>query len=368
MEFHASPGPSLGVEIELGLVDRQTLQPVPACPEVLALMRPPGAAEHPKVKGEFYASSLEIITGICTSVADARADLQATIAEVGPVLDRLGLALQPGGGHPTAHWQELTVSPAPRYQDFAERIQWPARRSMCHGIHYHVGVRSGDAAVALANSLATFVPILLGPSASSPFWAGADTGMASARTKVFEGMPTADIPAELADFAEFRVLMAQMQKAGALRTVRELWWDIRPHPGFGTVEIRVCDGMATLEEVLALAALTQALTADLNDRFDAGEPLPRLRRWALKENKWRAARWGMEADVIGTDGSTTPVREVLDAQLERLAPVADRLGCSAELADVARVAADPGYQRQRRLAHADGLEAVTRDLVSGWPG
>ncbi len=306
LEFHASAGPSLGVEIELGLVDRQTLALVPASGEVLEAIRPAGAAEHPKAKNEFYASSLEIITGICATVADARTDLLGTIEEVDRALAARGLAMQPGGVHPSAHWQDLSVSDKPRYQEFAQWIQWPARRSMCHGIHYHVGVRSGDAAVAIANSLGTSIPVLLAPSASSPFWAGHDTGMASARTKVFEGMPTADLPAELDDFAEFQDLMAQMQRAGAIRTVRELWWDVRPHPGFGTVEIRVCDAMATLDEILALAALAQCLVADLNTRFDAGEPLPRLPRWALKENKWRAARWGMDAVIIGTDGRIGP--------------------------------------------------------------
>ena len=368
VEFHPSAGPSLGVEVELGLVDRTTLELVPASADVLEAVRPPGEPEHARAKNEFYASSLEIITGICGTVAEARADLLATIAEVDAELRPRNLAMQPGGDHPTARWQNLTVSAKPRYQEFAEWIQWPARRSMCHGIHYHVGVRSGDAAVAIANAVATSIPTLLAPSASSPFWSGQDTGMASSRTKVFEGMPTADLPAELPDFTAFQELMIAMQRAGAIRSVRELWWDVRPHPGFGTVELRICDAMGTLDEILALAALAQCLVADLNDRFDAGESLPRLPRWALKENKWRAARWGMEADVIGTDGGTLPVREALAREVTRLGPVAGALGCAAELASVLEVAGDPGYVRQRRIAHETGdLDAVTRDLVQRWP-
>lgn len=368
IEYHASAGPSLGVEIELGLVDRATLQLVPGSAQVLEQIRPADADEHPKAKNEFYASSLEIITGICTTVAEARGDLLATIAEVDAELRPRNLAMQPGGAHPTARWQDLHVTGKPRYQEFARWIQWPARRSMCHGIHYHVGVRSADAAVAIANSLGVSIPLLLAPSASSPFWGGHDTGLASARTKVFEGMPTADLPAELEDFAAFQRLMAQMQAAGAIRTVRELWWDIRPHPGFGTVEIRVCDAMGTLDEILALAALTQCLVADLNERFDAGEPLPRLPRWALKENKWRAARWGMDAEVINVTGGTVAVREALAEEVARLAPVAARLGCADELAGVAAVAAAPGYERMRTIAReSDSLDAVTADLVARWP-
>ena len=203
VEFRASAGPTLGVEVELGLVDRTTLRLVPASERVLALLRPAGADEHPKAKHEFYSSSLELITGICSTVSEARADLLATIGEVTAALDPAGLAMQPGGAHPTAHWRDLVVSEKPRYQEFAERITWPARRSMCHGIHYHVGVRSGDAAVAIANSLATSIPLLLGPSASSPFWAGNDTGLASCRSKVFEGLPTAGLPAQFGSWREF---------------------------------------------------------------------------------------------------------------------------------------------------------------------
>jgi carboxylate-amine ligase len=368
VEYQPSAGPTLGVEVELGLVDRSSLDLRPASAEVLEALRPHGESEHPKVKNEFYASSLEMITGICATVADARADLLDSMAEIQAVLEPAGLAMQPGGLHPTARWTELEVSDKPRYQEFAEWIQWPARRSMCHGIHYHVGVRSGDAAVAIANSLATATPLLLGPSASSPFWSGRDTGLASARTKVFEGMPTADLPPEVDSFEEFRHLMAEMQDAGAIRSVRELWWDVRPHPGFGTVEVRVCDTMGTLDEVLALAALSQCLVADLNDRFDAGDPLPRLPRWALKENKWRAARWGVDTEIITPERSTVPLREALAAEVARLAPVAHRLGCAAELAAVPAVADQPGYVRQRAIAREHGtLDAVTQDLVDRWP-
>lgn len=368
VDFHASAGPTLGIEIELGLVDLATLRLVPAAAGVLEALRPPGSAEHPKAKHEFYASSLEIITGICRTVQDARADLLATLAQVQAVLQPAAVAMQPGGLHPAARWSDLVVSDKPRYQEFAAWITWPALRSMCHGIHYHVGVRSGDAAVAIANSLATAAPLLLGPSASSPFWEGRDTGMASARTKVFEGMPTADIPPQLDDYEQFADLMASMQAAGAIRSVRELWWDVRPHPGFGTVEIRVCDSMATLDEVLALAAFSQCLVADLNDRFDAAEPLPRLPRWALKENKWRAARWGVDTDIITGSLTSVPLREALAGEVERLAPVAGALGCAAELAAVPGIADEPGYLRQRRIAEQCGsLDDVTADLVARWP-
>jgi glutamate---cysteine ligase / carboxylate-amine ligase len=366
--FHASPRHTLGVEVELGIVDRRTLRLVSRSEDLLAAILPPGQSEHPRAKHEFYSSSIEVITGICETVADAGQDLRGTLAELRAAMTPMGLTLQPGGGHPEEQWRELVVTDRPRYQEFAEWIQWPARRSMCHGIHYHVGVSSGDAAVAIANSLAVSLPLLLGPSASSPFWHGYDTGMASARTKVFEGMPTADLPPELDDYGHFEVLMDQMHQAGAIRTVRELWWDIRPHPGFGTVELRVCDTMGTLDEILALAALAQCLVTDLNLAFDAGRPVPRLPRWALKENKWRAARWGVDTDIVVADrGTTRPLTDVLRDEVDRLTPVAARLGCAAELAAVLAVAANPGYRRQRQVyAGTHSVHAVTQSLVDGW--
>lgn len=366
MRFNASAGQSLGVEVEIGIVDAQTLDLVSASDEILQDLAQGG--EHPKAKHEFYSSSLEVITGICTTVADARADLAGTFAEIGPILADRRLQLQPGGAHPSARWQDLTVTDKPRYQEFAEWIRWPAWRSMCHGIHFHVGVTSGDAAVQIARSLAVRLPLFLAVSASSPFWGGLDTGMASSRTKVFEAMPTHDLPAQLSTFEEFRQLMSAMVAAHSLHTVRELWWDIRPHPGFGTVELRICDSMATMRETMALAAYGQCAVACLQEQFDAGRALPDLPTWALQQNKWRAARWGTQTMLItDADGANAPLAELLAADLESLAPHAEQLDCVEELADVAVVAASPGYQRQRETFERSGsLREVTASLVRQW--
>ncbi|MGP1666807.1 MAG: carboxylate-amine ligase, partial [Rhodanobacter sp.] len=298
MEFNSSPESTLGVEVELGIVDQQTLELVPASTDVLDEISERFGGEHPKAKHEFYQSSIEIITGICDTVSDAQVDLNETIAEVAAALDKRGLALQGGGLHPTTSWRDLTVTDSPRYQNFAQQIQWPARRSMCHGIHYHVGVRSGDASVAIANSAAIQMPLFIALSGSSPFWHSYDTGLVSTRTKIFEGMPTEDLPPHLTGWAEFVELMDVLIEGGALKSVRELWWDIRPHPGFGTVEMRMTDAMGTMREVIALAAVAQSLIHDLGQRFAAGEVLPSMPPWVLKENKWRAARFGLAADLI----------------------------------------------------------------------
>ena len=205
-----------------------------------------------------------------------------------------GLALISAATHPFSHWSTLRISPHPRYADLVDRIQWPARRLAIHGIHFHVGVRSGAKAVAIANSLAFHLPLFLALSASSPFWHGLDTGMASARTKIFEGLPTAGLPPQLDSYDDFEAFMETLIAANAIESVREVWWDVRPHPNFGTVELRMCDAMATLTEVAAVAALAQSLVQYLDAPLDAGEPLPGARDWVIRENKWLAARYGLD--------------------------------------------------------------------------
>ncbi|MEI6623714.1 MAG: glutamate--cysteine ligase [Actinomycetes bacterium] len=369
MKFNASPRNTLGVEVEIGIIDAQTLELASRSAEVLAELGAPFGGEHPKAKHEFYQSSVEVITGICETVTDADADLTETFSEVTDALDRRGLELQGGGLHPQAFWRDLKVTDKERYQKFAERIEWPARRSMCHGIHYHVGVQSGDAAVAISNSLAIQMPQFIALSASSPFWHGFDTGLASSRTKVFEAMPTNDIPPLLSGWDEFVSLLNALVTGGALQSVRELWWDIRPHPAFGTVELRMSDSMQTMREVLALAALAQSLVYDMSRRFEAGETLPALNRWVLKENRWRATRYGLDTDVIvDNQGSNKPLVEVIAQTLDMLASSADELGCSEQLAVVKDIiAGGNGSTRQRReYARSGDLRTVVELLVEEW--
>lgn len=369
MKFNASPENTLGVEVEAGIVDRESLALVARSDEVLSELAAPFGDEHPKAKHEFYQSSIEVITGICDTVPDAERDLRATFDDVEAALAKRGLALQPGGLHPFSGWQELTVTDDERYRNFAERIQWPARRSMCHGIHYHVGVQSGDASVAIANSLAIQLPLFIALSASSPFWHGLDTGLDSSRTKVFEAMPTNDLPPLLSGWAEFEELMDVLIKGGAIESVRELWWDIRPHPGFGTVELRMSDAMATMREILALAALAQCSVYDLSRRFEAGETLPSLHPWVLKQNKWRAARFGLDTMLIENDeGDNRDIKELIDVEISRLSEVARTLGCADQLADLRLIVEHGnGATRQRReFARTGDLKSVVALLLREW--
>lgn len=366
VDFLASAGPSLGVEVELALVDAESGALACVAPALLARV---GAGhpdeEHPKIKKELYQCTVEVITGVCSTVAEARADLAESMREVEHAAAESGAAVIGAGLHPFTPWHQLSLSEGERYQRLVDTIAWPARRLTTHGVHVHVGVRSGDKAIATVNALTGYLPVFLALSAASPYWNGRDTGLASTRTKIFEAMPTTGLPPHLRDWAEFNVFLDTLIEAGAIETVREVWWDIRPHPGYGTVELRMCDAMPTLWEISALAALAQVLVTDFDRTIDRGQTPEVPREWVRRENKWRAARWGIEADlVIDESGHTQPLREIVDEMVDRLLPLATELGCAAELTDLRRIAQEgPSYVRQRRIVAEGGdLPGVVRAL------
>jgi YbdK family carboxylate-amine ligase len=366
--FRSSERASLGVEWELQLIDRQTRELTSGAIEILEELRPPELEEHAKAKHELLQSTIEIITGICGTVADAKADLAGTLAEVGEAAGRRGLGLMCAGTHPFTHWQTQQISPKERYLRLVEEMQWPARRLQIFGVHVHVGVRAPEKAIPMVNALSQYLPHFLALSASSPFWIGRDTGLASARTKIFEGMPTAGLPYQLSGWPEFEHYMASLISTHAIESVREVWWDIRPHPDFGTVELRICDGLPTLDEIGAVTALAQCLVEQFDTQLDRGYVLPTPASWTLRENKWRAARYGLDAEIVVDDlGTVRPVRTALLDLVEDLLPTARRLGCAAELRDVERVVAvGASYQRQRAVAAgSDGdLTAVVDSLLA----
>lgn len=375
IEFNASERASLGIEMELEVVDLATRGLASSASKLLGDMgqgHPDG--EHPKAKHELFESTVEIITGICANVADARRDLEATLAELAGHARRHGLGLICSGSHPFTHWATQEVSPNPRYHKLVEEMQWLARRLAIFGIHVHVGVRSAEKAIAIANGLTAYLPHLLAVSASSPYWMGQDTGLASSRSKVFESLPMAGLPHVLADWREFEDFMTTLIRSQAITSIREVWWDIRPHPDFGTVELRVCDGVPRLSEVAALAALTQCLVDSMDARLDEGRAPVVPRAWIIRENKWKAARYGMEADIIVDDsGTLRPLRDSVAELVEELAPAARRLDCVAELASVTAVVEEgPSYARQRSLVAgggglADVVDALLEELRTDRP-
>jgi glutamate---cysteine ligase / carboxylate-amine ligase len=368
IDFRASERATLGVEWELAVVDRSTRDLVNRAPDVLdALTGAPGLRDG-AVHRELLLNTIEVVTGICESVPEAMADLDGTLGQVRGVTDALGLELFCAGTHPFARWSEQQVTPGERYARLIDRTQWWGRQMLIYGVHVHVGVRSVHKVMPMLDTLLNWFPHLQALSASSPYWDGADTGYASNRAMMFQQLPTAGLPFQFPDWAGYERYVQDMFTTGVIDELGEIRWDIRPSPRLGTIEVRVCDGIPTLEEVGALTALVHCLVDDLDRRLDDGETLPTMPPWHVQENKWRAARYGLDAEVIlDAAGRERLVTDDLHDLLDRLAPTARRLGCERELAcidDLVRRGAS--YQRQRAVAKATGgdLRAVVDGLCA----
>ena len=366
--FQPSERSSLGIEWELELVDFDTRELTSGASEILAEITPVPGEEHPKAKHELLESTVEVITGICSTVAEAREDLSGTVKEVQAAAAKRNLGVMCSGTHPFTDWTTQQISPDPRYAQLVEQMQWLARRLQIFGVHVHVGVRAPEKAIPINNALMMYIPHFLALSASSPYWMGSDTGLASARSKVFEGLPTAGLPYALSGWDAFEDYMETLISSNTIESIREVWWDIRPHPNFGTVELRICDGIPTLDEISVIAALAQSLVESLDRQLDKGYTLPEPRTWLVRENKWRAARYGLDAEIVVDDlGKTVrPVKEAILDLAEDLEPIARKLGCAEELMQVERIMErGASYQRQRAVADAnDGdLKAVVDSLL-----
>lgn len=367
--FQPSDRASLGIEWELELIDRDTRELTSGATEILTEIAPVPGEEHPKAKHELLESTIEIITGICSTVAEACDDLSGTLKEVQVAAARRNLGVMCSGTHPFTDWTTQKISPDPRYEQLVEDMQWLARRLQIFGVHVHVGVRAPEKSIPINNALMAYIPHFLALSASSPFWLGSDTGLASARSKVFEGLPTAGLPYALSGWDAFEDYMETLISSRTIESIREVWWDIRPHPNFGTVELRICDGIPTLGEIGVVAAFAQSLVETFDRTLDAGGSLHEPKLWLVRENKWRAARYGLDAEII-VDDKGQQVRSLRDAVLELasdLEPVARELGCADELGKVEellRVGAS--YQRQRAVAaaHDGDLRAVVDALIT----
>ncbi|AYY14680.1 glutamate--cysteine ligase [Actinobacteria bacterium YIM 96077] len=371
--FTPSDRASLGIEWELQLIDLHTRELTSGAVEILGEIRPDGSDEHPKAKHELFQSTVEVITGVCSTVAEARADLAETVQTVSDAARRRGLGVICAGTHPITSWATQEISPKPRYQQLVDHLQWLARRLQIFGVHIHVGIRSPRKAIPIVNALTSYIPHFLALSASSPYWVGHDTGLASSRSKVFEILPTAGLPYQLSGWDQFESFMETLTTAQAIESVREVWWDVRPHPDFGTVELRICDGLPTFDEVDAIAALTQCLVYQLDVEFDRGHALPNPPSWVVRENKWRAARFGLDGEII-IDGAGTvrPLRRAILDLVHDLEPIARRLGCADELATIEQLLQiGASYQRQRAIAEAnDGdltkvVDGLLEEMTTG---
>lgn len=367
IDFARSERSTVGIEWELALVDRDSGELVSAADEVLLALHQPDGSPHPHITGELLLNTVELVSSVHTTVGAAVADLDGQLQELRQVTLGRGIDIIGSGSHPFGQWYDQPVANKERYHKLIERTKWWGRNMMIWGVHVHVGIEDRDKVMPILNAMLSYIPHLQAISASSPYWSGIDTGYASNRALMFQQLPTAGLPYQLADWAAFENYVADMTRPGIIDDYTEVRWDIRPSPHWGTLEVRFCDGASTHRELAAVAALIHCLVEHLSVRLDDGESLLVLQPWFVRENKWRAARYGLDAEIIlDNAGNERAVTDDIRDLLVTLAPVAARLGCADELASISRIL-DEGasYNRQLRVARAnDGdLTAVVKALA-----
>jgi carboxylate-amine ligase len=350
----------LGIEEEVMLLDpRRGWALTPAIDAVLEAWP---EESRDSVSSETHASAVELRTGVHATVGDAVTELAQLRATLKQVLDGLGLAAGASGTHPSAVWHEMKVSSRERHQQVYGSMRELARREPTFALHVHVGLPSGEAGIAAFNRLRAHVPVLLALSANSPFWQGRDTGLASARTPLFQAFPRVGIPRAFGSYGEYVRAVDLLLDCGAFPEPTYLWWDVRPQPKLGTVEIRIMDAQATVGATAALVALVQSLVRlELVDgHADAAlVHAPEV----LDENRFLAARDGVEAELVDpVQGRAVPVLEIAGELIGACTPHAAALRCTEQLELLGDLLDDPGPARQRLVASRDGLEGLTADF------
>ncbi|MDO4254021.1 MAG: glutamate--cysteine ligase [Kocuria sp.] len=372
IDFAQSPRSTIGLEWEVALVDATSGALVPRGQDVMQAVHAalPERDEHrggPTLTGEFLENTVEMVTGVCSTVAEASAQLAQLLDDVRQVAEPQGLAVFSAGTHPFSRWQDQSVVDKDRYYTVVDRAQYWGRQMVIYGMHVHVGVDAQHKALPVQDRLLAHYPHLLALSANSPYWNGQDTGYASHRSQIFQQLPTAGLPYAFADWDEYQQHLNDLLTTGVIDDISESRLDVRPVPKFGTIEMRFCDAPSTLRDIGAIAALTQCLVEETSRMVERGEDIEQMRPWLVKENKWRAARYGVDAVIIKNNSLDEPlVTDDLRDTVDRLMPIADDLGCSEELGWVQHIVDHgAGYQRQQRVAERtnNDLKAVALDVI-----
>ncbi len=350
---------TLGVEEEYMLLDPDGFDLVDRVE--MFLEAEDGGEFAGSVSCELFQSELEVQTPVCAGVAQLEHELVRLREHVARQAAELGVCVASAGTHPFALFERQHVTPRLRYWNIIEQIQYAARRELIFGLHVHVGLPTPDAAMRVLAGLRSYLPELVALSASSPFWRGEMTGLASTRQAVFSTFPRSGIPPRFDDYAQFEAVTSDFERAGYVGDYTELWWDLRPHPQFGTLEVRVLDAVPRVEDALALAAYVQSLAKFLLEEGDRSE----LHEALIHESKWQAVRHGLDASVFAP-GGFGPVRDAVAWTLERIRPHAEELGCLEYLAGVERIVAEGNSAtRQLEVFAAEGdVAAVAAAIVA----
>ncbi|MCH8830824.1 MAG: YbdK family carboxylate-amine ligase [Planctomycetes bacterium] len=362
LPFTRNEFPTIGVELELQLIDRESLALSSSIEPVLE--RLPGSLAK-QIKPELMQCYLEINTGVCRTVAKSVADLRGKLEDLEKVTDALGLKLLWAGTHPFSSWRDQEITVNDRYYRLVELMQDVARRLVTFGLHVHVGVDTGDKAVMICDRMLRHLPLLLALSSNSPFWNGRNTGLHSCRSKIMDALPTAGLPHQMRNYSEYVWLVNHLVDTGFINTIREIWWDIRPHHLFGTVEIRVCDMPPNLNHVAALTALVQCLVQAISDEIEEGTFQSPYHPMMVQQNKWRATRFGADARLVESDDYRQySVQEMADRLIELLLPKARELQCVEELKSVSALPKLTGAKQQLdSFAQTDNHQEVVRQML-----
>jgi len=357
-KFGNSTPYSVGLEEEFQLVDADTFELVSQIEPILEAFA--GETVERRVKPELLQSVVEASTRISATVGEAIEDVVDLRNRLARVAAQHNALIASAGTHPFSRYEHQDVTERPRYAELADALGWVVARQLVFGLHVHVGVSSAAKAIACANGVRNHLPELLALSANSPLWQGKPTGLASTRAKIVESLPRTGVPPVFESWADYELLVEEGVLAGVFPDYTHIWWHIRPHPRFGTIEVRICDGQTRVENVAALAALVQSLVATLGSAFECGEPQAALPDVLLEENVWRAARDGLAAQLV--DG---PVVDAIRELVEACAPAADALGCAEELELVDEIVARGGGADEQRRVFEETLDpvAVTRRLA-----
>src|SRR3954470_6316932 len=362
MEHHfTGPSYTIGIEEELMICDARSYDLVNAI-EALLEDAPEG-----EIKPELMESVLEISTDPCANTAEAGGQLRALRRQVTEAAARKELVIGSAGTHPLARWEDQRITAAPRYRDLISALRFVARQEIIFGQHVHVGLDDRDKAIHVANGMRVHVPLLLALGANSPFWRGDDSGLASTRMPIFRQFPRVGIPPYYKDWDDYERRIGFMVEAGVMEDYTWLWYDVRPHPNFGTVEIRAMDGQTHTEHTLGIAALIQAMVKELSEHYEEGKKLADYPYEMLDENKWLASRHGMEGELVDLPNRETVTAKALAQRLcDRLKDHAQDLGGADALEGVADLLErGNGAYRQRKVYEANrDFSELLQDIVA----
>ncbi len=353
---------TLGVEEEYMLLDGETLDLVQHIDTVLAAVA--GHELEPRINAELMQSVIEITTPVCHTAQDVDRALRQLRGYVTGIAHERGLRVGSAGTHPFSLFERQRITARDRYRQLVDQMQYVARRELIFGMHVHVAVDSPEKAIQVTNALLPQLAPLLALSASSPFWRGEPTGLHSSRQMVFSAFPRSGPPPRFKDYADYAAVVHQLERTGCIADYTQIWWDIRPHPRFGTVEVRICDGVTRVEHAVAIAAYCQAFVKHVCEEIDRGEEIATYHRILTTENKWLAGRYGLDApimDLATGKRNRIPVAQLIRRTLRQIEPHAKELGSEAELEGIQEILSrGNGADRQLRVfnANRDVVEVV----------